>query len=440
MSSSTTPTEQNPADAPASTPPPPQEQAPARREKAQSWLRQHPLALVVLGLLLIASIAGGLWAWGYYSVRESTDDARVDGHIAPVSARVGGHVIEILVDENDRVQAGQIVARIDPRDYQVALERAQSDLAAQQASANAARTQIPIASTSTASGLTGAQSGVAEAQAGVAVAKQNIANAQARLLQAEANRRAAAAARDRTARDLQRYETLVAKDEISRQQYDTAVSAAQAAQAEVEAAEASVAQARAGIDVAQSQFNQAEARVSQARSNVSAAQTGPQQVAVSRAQANTQAAVVGVRQAAVDQAKLNLDYTVVRAPVSGLVGRRNVQIGQNVQPGQPLFSIVQVSDLWVTALFKETQLAHMKIGQAVSIEVDAFDGAELRGRIESIGAATGGTFSVLPSENASGNYVKVVQRLPVKIRFEPNQNLLDRLRPGMSVVPTVLLQ
>ena len=208
----------------------------------------------------------------------------------------------------------------------------------------------------------------------------------------------------------------------------------------MESAEAAVAQAKAGVDVAESQRRQAEARVSQARANVSAAQSGPQQVAVSRAQANTQQAVAGVRKAGVDQAKLNLEYTLVRAPVYGIVGKRNVQIGQNVQPGQPLFSIVEIDNLWVTAMFKETQLAHIRPGQPETVEVDAFGGEEMRGHIDSIGAATGGTFSVLPSENASGNYVKVVQRIPVKIVFEPNQSLQSRLRPGMSVVPTVLIK
>jgi membrane fusion protein, multidrug efflux system len=252
--------------------------------------------------------------------------------------------------------------------------------------------------------------------------------------------RAATAERDRTARDVERYKTLIARDEISRQQFDAATAAAQAAQAQVEAAQAAVAQASAGIEVAQSQLRQAEARVAQARSGVAAAGSGPQQVAAARAEANTAEATARVRQAALDQAKLNLEYTILRAPVPGIVGRRSVQLGQNVQPGQPLFSIVDTSNLWVTAMFKETQLARMRPGLAATVEVDAFGGAELKGKVDSIGAATGATFSVLPPENASGNFVKVVQRVPVKIVFEPNQELLKRLRPGMSVVPTVLLQ
>jgi membrane fusion protein (multidrug efflux system) len=395
----------------------------------------------VLAFLIFLALAliGGFFAWRYYSVRETTDDARIEGHIAPVSARVTGHVLEILVEENDTVQAGQVLARIDNRDYQIAVDRAAADLAAQQATAAAARTQVPIASTASASSLSAAQGAEAEAQAGVAAANEAIANARARSVQAQANLRAAMTERDRTAQDVERYKLLIARDEISRQQFDRAVSAAQAAQAQVEAAQAAVAQANAGIQVAQSQLRQAEARVSQARSNVTAAGTGPQQIAASRAQANTAEATARVRQAALDQAKLNLEYTVVRAPVSGIVGRRNVQLGQNVQPGQPLFSIVDTSSLWATALFKETQLASMRPGLAATVEVDAFGGAELKGHVASIGAATGATFSVLPPENASGNFVKVVQRVPVKIVFEPNQSLTTRLRPGMSVVPTVML-
>jgi len=434
--STPTPIEQNSPEATETSPPPSR----SRRERARPWFREHPFAILAAVIFLLLLIAGGIWAWSYYSVRESTDDARIDGHVAPVSARVAGNVIEILVEENDVVEAGKILARIDDRDYRIALQRAESDLAAQNAAASAARTQIPIASSSTSSSLTSAQAAEVEAQAGVAAANENIQNARARMVAAEANLRAAVASRDRTAKDLERYKALIAKDEIPRQQFDAAVTGANAAQAQVDSAQAAVAQAKAGTDVAESQRRQAEARVSQARSNVSAALIGPQQIAVSRAQANTQQAIAGVRRAAVDQAQLNLDYTVIRAPVKGIVGRRSVQLGQNVQPGQPLFSIVEVSDLWVTAMFKETQLAHMRPRQPVTVEVDAFGGEEMRGHVESIGAATGATFSVLPSENASGNYVKVVQRIPVKIVFDPNQELQSRLRPGMSVVPTVLLK
>jgi membrane fusion protein (multidrug efflux system) len=427
---------------PASPPPAPpadQPQAP-RREKARSWFRDHPFALLAILLFLALAVVAGLWAWGYYSVRESTDDARIDGHIGPVSTRVAGTVIEILVDENDKVTAGQVLARLDDRDYRVALHRAEADVAAQHAAASAARTRVPIASTSTTTGLSAAESGQAEAEASSAAANEAVGDAQARAAAAAANLRAAMASRDRTAKDVERYKVLIERDEISRQQFDTAVSAANAAQAQADSAAAAVSQARAGVQVAESQRRQAEARIEQAKSNVAAARSGPQQVAVSRAQAREQEATAGVREAALAQARLNLEYTVVRAPIAGLVGRRTVQLGQNVQPGQPLFSIVEIANLWVSAMFKETQLDKMRPGQSASVEVDAFGGAEMRGRVESIGAATGGTFSVLPAENASGNYVKVVQRVPVKIVFEPGQPLLERIRPGMSVVPTVLVQ
>src|SRR5436190_668729 len=247
--------EQSPTDAGATTPPLP------RREKTRSWFREHPVAIVAVVLVLGLAVIGGLWAWNYYSARESTDDARIDGHIAPVSARVGGTVIEILVDENDTVQAQQIMARLDDRDYRIALQRAEADLAAQNAAARAARTQVPIASTSTTSGLSGAQSAELEAQAGVSAAAQAVRNAQARVTSAEANLRAAVANRDRAVKDVERYKSLVERDEISRQQFEAAVTTATAAQAEVESAQAAVAQARSGVAAAESQRRQAEARV-----------------------------------------------------------------------------------------------------------------------------------------------------------------------------------
>ena len=231
-----TPIEQNSDDAPATTPPP----AKSRRERARPWFREHPLAIVGAVVFLLLLIAGGMWAWSYYSVRESTDDARIDGHVAPVSARVAGNIIGILVEENDAVEAGQVLARVDDRDYRIALQRAESDLAAQNAAATAAQTQIPIALSSTASTLTSAQAAEVEVQAGVAAANENIQNARARMVAAEANLRAAVASQDRTAKDLERYKALIAKDEIPRQQFDAAVSAANGAQAQVDSAQAAV--------------------------------------------------------------------------------------------------------------------------------------------------------------------------------------------------------
>jgi membrane fusion protein (multidrug efflux system) len=279
-----------------------------------------------------------------------------------------------------------------------------------------------------------------EAETGIDVAGTAVAVARERLNAAEAAFREATANYERAAKDLERYRQLVAKDEIPRQQYDAAVAAATGAKAAVQSAEAGVAQARQSVEAAQALVTQARARKTQAEANVAAAGTGPQQVEVTRAEAGSAEASLAQKRAALEQARLNLQYTTVVAPVSGLVGQRSAEIGQNVQPGQPLFSIVPLEQVWVTALFKETQLRNMRPGQRVIIEVDAYGGREYQGRVESIGAATGGTFSLLPAQNASGNYVKVVQRIPVRIVIEGGQDPEHLLRPGMSVVPTVITQ
>jgi membrane fusion protein (multidrug efflux system) len=297
---------------------------------------------------------------------------------------------------------------LDPRDYQVALQMAQADLTDAQAGERAARTNVPITSTST-------RSAVEMAQANLAAAQKQVNAANARLREAEANH-------TKSAQDLQRMAQLVAKDEVSRQQYDSAVAAEQAARATVDAASAAVA-------TVQSQVTQAEAQVRQA-------QTAPQQVQVMEARAGAAGASVGRAQAAVSQAQLNLQYTTIVAPFDGIVSKRNVEPGQVVQSGQPLLSIVNLSEVWVTVNFKETQLAKMSVGQPASIHIDAYD-HDLKGHVDSIGGGTGARFSLLPPENATGNYVKVVQRVPVKIVFESGQDI-SKLRPGMSVNVTVL--
>ncbi len=380
------------------------------RSKARGYFRQHPRAKWVLFFILILVIIAGIFLWRYYSVRESTDDAQVDAHIAPVSARVGGTVIQVNVDNNDFVKAGQVLVRLDPSDYKVALQRANADLADAMAGRQAARTTVPITSTSTASA-------VEQARANLNAAQKEVSAAQARLLEAQANH-------TKAARDLERMQQLVAKDEVSRQQYDTAVAAETAAGATVDAARAAVAAA--------------ESHVLQARAGVTAAETAPQQVAVTRARAGAAGASVQKSEASVAQAELNLQYTTIYAPVDGVVSKRTVEMGQVVQPGQPLLSIVNLEDIWVTANYKETQLEHMQVGQKATIHVDAYD-RDYRGHVDSIGGGTGAVFSLLPPENATGNYVKVVQRVPVKIVFEPGQDM-HGLRPGMSVVTTVIVK
>jgi membrane fusion protein, multidrug efflux system len=380
----------------------------ASRSKAKSYFHQHPAAKWVLLFLVLALIGAGTWLWHYYGARESTDDAQVDAHIAPVSARVSGTVNKVLVDNNTFVKAGTVLVELDPKDYQVAVDKARADLADAQAAARAARTSVPITTTST-------HSGVDIAHAAVAASQKQVAAAKARLAEAQANH-------TRAAQDLKRMSELVAKQEVSRQEYDTAVAAEKAAAATVEAA-------AAGVSSAESQVTQTEAQLQQA-------QTAPQQVAVTEARAGAAEASVGRAQANLDQAELNLQYTTIRAPVDGIVSKRNVEPGQVVQPGQPLMSIVDLDNVWVTANFKETQLKDMRAGQKAAIHVDAYD-HDLNGFVESIGGGTGAVFSLLPPENATGNYVKVVQRVPVRIFFDKGQDT-SKLRPGMSVVVTAM--
>jgi membrane fusion protein (multidrug efflux system) len=382
--------------------------------------------------------AAGYFVWQYYSVRESTDDAQVDAHITPISARVGGTVVTVNVAENQYVNADTVLVRLDPRDYEVALQRAQADVAAARSTALAAQTGVPITSIATASRLATAQANVQAARAALAAAQKEVNVAAAQLSSAQARLREAQAKNVWAQGDLGRMKQLIAKDEISRQQYDAALAAADQARAAVDSAQAAVAQAEQGVPVAESHVAQARAALAQAQAGVEAAQTAPQEIAVTRAQFSSAEARVRQFQASLAQAQLNLEYTTVKAPVSGIVSKKSVEPGQIVQPGQPLLAIVPLDDIWVTANFKETQLNRMRPGQPALIAVDAYGGRNYNGRVESIAAATGARFSLLPPENASGNYVKVVQRVPVKILLEKGQYPQRLLRPGMSVNVTVI--
>lgn len=376
------------------------------------------LIVIVAGLLLVtaAYLWSDFWSW------ESTDDAQIDGHIHPISARIGGYVIHVNVEDNQYVEAGTVLVQIDPKDYQVALARARAELADAQAAAEAAQVGVPITSISTASQLRAAQAEVTNAQAGVAAAEKQLAVAEAKLREAEATRSVAEG-------DLSRYKQLLARDAVTQQQYDQALAQARASAAETDAA-------MAAAVAAKEQVQQARGRLEQAQATLRSAQTAPEQVAATRSRAEAAQAAVQKFQAAIEQAQLNLQYTAVTAPVSGLVGKKSVEVGQYVQPGQLLMAIVQLDDIWVTANFKETQLKHMRPGQPAVIYVDAYD-REYRGRVDSIGPATGARFSLFPPENATGNSVKVVQRVPVKITLEKGQDPKHLLRPGMSVVPSV---
>jgi membrane fusion protein, multidrug efflux system len=407
-----------------------------RREEAAAVRARRRNLMIVAGLVLIAVVAAGWW---YYGGRETTDDAQVDGHIVPIAPRVGGTVLTVKVEDNQDVAEGTVLAEIDPRDYRVALERAEADLADARAAFAAAQAGIPITSTTTASQVSAAGANVERAQAGTDAASRDIEAARARLGAAQARLKEATANATRNSRDLERMKQLIAKDEVSQQQYDAAVAAAEAARATVESVQAAVIEATQAVSVAESRRVQATGAQTLAEADLRSAQTAPEQVTVTRSRAQSAEARVRLAQAALEQATLNLAYTTVKAPVAGRVSKKSVEAGQVIQPGQPMMALVPLENLWITANFKETQLNKMRPGQRVSISVDAYD-RTYQGRVESIAAATGARFSLLPPENATGNYVKVVQRVPVKILLDAGQDREHLLRPGMSVVPTVYLR
>lgn len=389
--------------------------------------------LAIAALVAVAAVVIYFWRT---SGRESTDDAQIDGHITQVAVQVGGTVTKLNVTENQPVGAGAVLAEIDRRDYQVAVDRARAELADAQANAAAATTGIPLTEVSTETGARSAAGGVEEAQAGIGIAERQVEAARAQLAAAEGRLREKEATAIKTARDVERLKGLVAKEEIAQQQYDAAVSAADAARAASDAARSDVASAQAAISVAEQRARQARGTATQAQAALRAARTGPEQLQVTRARADVARARVQQAAAALAQAELNLQRTSISAPSAGVVSRKSVEPGQVVQPGQPLFALVSQGDVWVTANFKETQLRHVRPGQRVMVRIDAL-GESLKGRVDSIAGATGAKFSLLPPENATGNYVKVVQRIPVKIVFEPGQDPNHRLRPGMSVEPTI---
>ena len=399
--------------------------------------RGRKLGRVLAVVLIVAVLAvSGFYLWKYLNTYESTDDAQVDGHINAVSARISGNVIGVLAEDEQYVKAGEVLVQIDPRDYAVALAKAEADLADAEAALETSRIDIPITSITTSSQLKNATSGRGDATAALLGAERQLRAAQARLESARAQVRQSEANLTKAIDDERRYKMLVDKDEIPRQQYDTAVSVAQAAQADLDARKAGVGEAEQNIVVAQSVVDQARQRIGQADASVESAMTAPRQVAASETRAKSALAQVAQRRALVEQAKLNLSYCTIVAPVTGIVGKKTVELGENVSPGEQLMAVVPLDDVWITANFKETQLSRMNAGQRVRFTVDAYD-REYKGKVYAIGGASGSRFSLLPPENATGNYVKVVQRVPVRINIDPGQNDDHRLRPGLSVDPKV---
>lgn len=386
-----------------------------RSKRGRLWL--------ILGAALIL-IVGGYFLWRYFSSYESTDDAQVDVHLYPVSARISGYVIAVNIGDNQYVEKGSVLVEIDPRDYQVAVDKARADLANSEATARSLNINVPITSVTTLSTLNFSGSDVENAVAGLAAAEKQLSAAHDQVTEAEAND-------VKTQDDLVRYKQLVDKQDVSAQIYDQALAAAKSSTAAVSAAHANEAAAGQAVQ-------QARSKVAEAEANLRAAQTRPQQIQTIQARALAALADVQQKQAALAQAELNLGYTKILAPVSGEV-TKTVVVGLNVTPGQQMLTVVPLQDVYITANFKETQMKHMRTGQPVKISVD-LNGRDYKGHVDSIAGATGPEFSVLPPENATGNYVKIVQRIPVKIVLDQGENRDLQLRPGMSVEAKVYLQ
>jgi membrane fusion protein (multidrug efflux system) len=404
------------------------EQAPAARRR---W---------IAAAVGVAIAVAAFWTWRTLSPREATDDAQVSGHVSPIAARIGGMVAVIRVTDNQRVKTGDVLVEIDPHDYQLAVARAEAELAVAEAAARVAQSGIPVSTASARGEQQSAEAGASNADAAVTAADREVDASGAKLVAARARLVEAQAHATRARQDLARLAPLAAKDEIPRQQLDVATAAEQATQAAVASAEASVSEAQANLDVAEARRLQARGALTQAQSQERSAATAPQQIAAVRARAAGADAQVALAKAALEQARLSLARTVVTAPADGLVSRRSVEVGQVIQPGQPLMAITALGDVWITANFKETQLRSMHAGQRAEVTVDAFGGQRYVGHVDSIAGATGATFSLLPPDNASGNFVKVVQRVPVKIVLDRTADEAAVLRPGMSANATVYVR
>jgi len=394
--------------------------------------------LLVIGGVVLVAVLVGLFV--YYHNRESTDDAQVDGHITPVASKIYGRVAQVLVEDNQAVKAGQVLVKIDPRDYQASLDQAKAALALAESDALSAGVDIPRTRENVASGTSSADAQLAGAEADLQ--RGQVTYEQARtsdLAWAQANIEKSRANAELARADLARYKPLLDKGEISKQQYDAAKANADATASSLKADQEKLAQAQRSVDIAKAQLLAAEARVNQAKAGVASAHADVRQISMRTADAQGKVAKVQQARAALEAAELNLSYTDIVAPVNGVSTHKQVEPGQIVQQGQGLLVVVPLENVWVTANFKETQLRKMKPGQKAEVHVDTY-GKTFGGHVDSIAGATGAVLSLLPPENATGNYVKVVQRIPVKIILDPIPAEKAILRPGMNVDATVIAE
>jgi membrane fusion protein, multidrug efflux system len=410
---------------PQASPKPERKPEPKPKKSFGRRVREHPIRFLVLLIILVGAAIAGVRLWNYLDSYESTDDAQIDGDIYAVTSRIAGTIKAVYVEDNQQVKAGQLLVELDPRDYDVAISQAKAALNESRSLVAVARPNVPITRTTTETTLSTAATEIAQSRAAVAGAQRDYESAVADTRKVEADNVKAQA-------DLQRYKQLVAKDEISQQQYDQADAAAKSAAANVEAKRASAEAAARAIEEAQARLEGAQTRQVEAQTN------RPHQIAIQNATVLSREATAARQQTAVAQAELNLSYTKILAPIDGVIGKKNAEPGQQVAPGQQLMADVPITNIWVTANFKETQLKRMRTGQRATIHVDSYD-KDYEGYVESVAGATGARFSLLPPENATGNYVKVVQRVPVRIRFKEGQDPQHNLRPGMSVDPKVWL-
>jgi membrane fusion protein (multidrug efflux system) len=412
------------------------EEVPFETEAPKGFANPKVQRLAMLGGALLLAAVVGLFL--YFQNRESTDDAQIDGHITPIASKIYGKVASVLVDDNQAVKAGQMLVKIDPRDYQAAVDQARAALALAESEAQSAGVDVPRTAANVASGSSSADAGLLAAQADVARAQATYEQAQtADVAFAQANVDKSIANAALAQADLARYKPLMEKGEISKQQYDAAKANADATASALKADQEKLSQAQRNVEVVKAQLDAAKARVMQARAGVEGAQADKKQVSMRTADAQAKVAKVAEARASLDAALLNLSYTEVVAPVDGVATHKQVEPGQIVQAGQGLLVVVPLQDVWVTANFKETQLRKMKAGQKAEVKVDTY-GKTFSGHVDSIAGATGGVLSLLPPENATGNYVKVVQRIPVKIVLDPVSTDKAVLRPGMNVDATVI--
>jgi membrane fusion protein, multidrug efflux system len=402
------------------------EKKPPLTQRVRAWVREHPIGTVLIVIGVIVLILCAILLIRYLNSYENTDDAFVDGHTDPITPRINGIVTGVYVENTYFVKKGEVLVELDPRDFQVALEQAKANLSQADAGVRAQTPNVPITQTNQSTALANAQLSVSSATANLVAAQEKYKSALSDLTQAQANE-------GNAAREEERYRMLVGKEEVSKELYDQRATSAREQEAVVASRQQTAQAAEKAVTSAEATLGQARQQANEAQRNL------PRQVAVQRETLSMRNANLQAAQAQLDQAALNLAYTKIYAPADGIIGDKSVQLGTQVAPGQEMMALTQIDDIWVTANFKETQVKRMQRGESVTIHVDALS-QNFEGFIEALPGASGAVYSLLPPENATGNYVKVVQRLPVRIRFKRGQVGMERLAPGMSVEPKVWLR